>query len=193
MQMGAAAAGVLWPTFNETIWREAPAVAVLDRPWHLALLLLVGCSPYPRYRKDPISTPREVHARTEGNFLTNDYIRLGLILQSHLGKPYHGRSRWEAGLDCSKFTAEVFEKYNKTLLPRTAAAQFHAGEQASRRRLKFGDLVFFRTERSKISHVGVYIDHNEFIHASTSRGVIISNLNEKYWAERFAGARRVLR
>ncbi len=159
----------------------------------LACILLAACSPYPRYRKDPISTPQEVNTADEGKFLTNDYIRLGLILQSHLGKPYSGRSKWEEGLDCSKFTADVFERYNKTVLPRTAAAQFHAGELAPRRRLKFGDLVFFRTQRSKISHVGVYIDHNEFIHASTSRGIIISNLNEKYWAERYAGARRILK
>lgn len=159
----------------------------------LTLLLLGGCSPYPRYRKDPISTPREVTSTNEGRFLTNDYIRLGLILQSHLGKPYSGRSKWEEGLDCSKFTAEVFETYNKTILPRTVAEQFKAGEQAPRRRLKFGDLVFFRTERSQVSHVGVYVDYNEFIHASTSHGVIISNLNEKYWAERFVGARRILK
>jgi len=159
----------------------------------VALLLLGGCTPYPRYRKDPIAKPHEVNTRADAKFLTNDYIRLGLILQSHLGKPYRGRSKWEDGLDCSKFTAEVFEKYNKTILPRTAADQFKVGEQAPRRRLKYGDLVFFRTERSKISHVGVYVGYNEFIHASTSRGVIISNLNEKYWAERYAGARRILK
>lgn len=156
-------------------------------------LLLVGCSPYPRYRKDPANKPREVNTREEGTFRTNDYIRLGLILQSHLGKPYRGRSKWEDGLDCSKFTCEVFEEFNNTRLPRTVAAQFRAGERASRRRLQYGDLVFFQTQRSGVSHVGVYVGHNEFIHASTSRGVIISNLNEKYWAERFVGARRILR
>lgn len=159
----------------------------------LAILLLVGCSPYPRYRKDPVNKPRETIKTTDGRFLTDNYIRLGLILQSHLGKPYRGRSKWEEGLDCSKFTYEVFEAYNKTILPRTVAEQFKVGERAPRRLLKFGDLVFFRTDRSHVSHVGVYIDYNEFIHASTSRGVIISNLNEKYWAERFVGARRVLK
>ena len=159
----------------------------------LFLLLLASCAPLPRYRKDPVNKPLEVNKPGDGKFLTNDYIRLGLILQSHLGKPYRGRSKWEEGLDCSKFTCEVFEAYNKTMLPRTVAEQFKVGQRAPRRLLKYGDLVFFRTDRSPVSHVGVYIGHNEFIHASTSHGVIISNLNEKYWAERYVGARRILK
>jgi len=159
----------------------------------LAVLILSSCSPLPRYRKDPINKPLEVNNTDGSKFLTDDYIRLGLILQSHLGKPYSGRSKWEVGLDCSKFTSEVFEAYNRTILPRTVAEQFKAGERAPRRLLKFGDLVFFRTDRTPVSHVGVYVGYNEFIHASTSRGVIISNLNEKYWAERYVGARRILK
>jgi cell wall-associated NlpC family hydrolase len=153
-------------------------------------VLLAACSPYPRYTKDPVITPEE--QVTSGRITTTQYIRLGQILQKYLGKPYAGSSKWEQGLDCSKFTRDVFREYNDTRLPRTAEDQFKAGKKANRRRLKFGDLVFFRTDGSGISHVGVYIGYNEFIHASSSRGVIISGLGESYWAQRFVGARRIL-
>jgi cell wall-associated NlpC family hydrolase len=162
---------------------------------HLFILLitlttLASCSSYPRYTKDPAVTPEQ--QISPGQMTTKEYIRLGQILQKYLGKPYAGSSKWEPGLDCSKFTRDVFREFNGTQLPRQAEDQFKAGRQANRRRLKFGDLVFFRTDGHSISHVGVYIGYNEFIHVSSSRGVIISGLSEKYWAERYVGARRIL-
>lgn len=157
----------------------------------LTTLLLVGCAPYPRYRAHSDATPREQRPGDQA-ITTSEFIRLGMILQRHLGKPYKGRSKWATGIDCSRFTRDVFKEFNKSLLPNTAADQYKEGEEVARQRLKFGDLVFFRTERDRISHVGVFVGFNEFIHASTSNGVIISNLSEEYWAKRYAGARRVL-
>lgn len=157
----------------------------------ILLLAVVGCTPNPRYRKERVMTPRETVV-DPGRMTTSEYLRFGLILQRHLGKPYKGSSKWEEGLDCSKFTSEVFREFKRTNLPRTVALQVREGKEVPRNRLRYADLVFFRTERNRISHVGVYIGNNEFIHASTSRGVIISNLSEKYWAERYASARRIL-
>ena len=165
--------------------KYTPALAVL------LLVTVAACTPYPRYGKHASVTPLENVPRRE-NITTNEYIRLGLILQKHLGKPYRGKSRYEEGVDCSMFTHDVYFEYNKTDLPRKAAEQYREGNQVTHSRLSFGDLVFFRTERGKISHVGIYVGHNEFIHASSSRGVIISSLSEKYWADRDAGARRIL-
>jgi len=157
----------------------------------IGLIGLVGCAPYPRYRPDADVTPRE--QRPDDQHLTTaEFIDLAMILQRQLGRPYRGRSKWEAGLDCSKFVRDVFQEFNRTQLPRTAAEQYKEGKEVARSRLKFGDLVFFRTERDRISHVGIYVGFNDFIHASTSNGVIISNLSEEYWARRYAGARRVL-
>ena len=158
----------------------------------LCLVLAVGCAPYPRYRTDAETTPRE-QSRDERYLSTSEFMRLGMILQRHLGRPYKGRSKWETGVDCSKFTRDVFNEYDRTVLPATAADQFKEGDLVPRPQLRFGDLVFFRTERSRVSHVGIFVGHNEFIHASTSRGVIITNLSEEYWAQRYAGARRVLK
>jgi cell wall-associated NlpC family hydrolase len=83
-------------------------------------------------------------------------------------------------------------EYARISLPRTAAEQYTQGVEVSRRNMLYGDLVFFETEREKITHVGIYIGFGEFIHASTTQGVIISALNESYWAQRFVGAKRIL-
>jgi len=152
--------------------------------------LLMGCTPYPRYRNQPDNTPVERGPLTQ-TLRTDDYVRFGQILQTYLGRPYGDRTSRGLGLDCSLFTQEVYRKFNRTELPRTASDQFNIGEPVSSRRLQYGDLVFFRTERSKISHVGIYVGFNEFIHTSSSRGVIITSMGEEYWAKRYAGARRV--
>jgi cell wall-associated NlpC family hydrolase len=157
----------------------------------LIAVLLAACTPYPRYSKHPTVTPRET-SPSEHGFSTDEFITFGLILQSYLGKPYAGRSRWEEGLDCSKFTSDVFMKYNKTKLPRSAEEQYKQGKEVPRNRLRMGDLVFFRADRGGISHVGVAVGDSKFIHVSSSRGVIISHLSEDYWAKRYVGAKRII-
>jgi cell wall-associated NlpC family hydrolase len=162
------------------------------KSFYLVLLILaVGCTPNPRYRNGGGEMPAESKS-TVSHRSTNSAIRFGRILQGYLGKPYAGSSRFDPGMDCSLFSGEVFNKYAKIKLPRTAEDQFGAGKPVDRGHLQFGDLVFFDTNGKKISHVGIYVGNNEFIHASTSNGVIISNLNEKYWSKRYLGARSVL-
>ncbi len=157
----------------------------------IALILLSGCTSYPRYRSHPPVTPERKTDSATG-LTTDQFDRLSLLLQEELGRPYRGKSKFRDGLDCSLFTQSVFRRFNHTVLPRTAAEQFKTGRQIPRRLLRFGDLVFFRTDRHKISHVGIYVGHNEFVHATTSRGVIISSMSEKYWARRYVGARRII-
>ena len=147
--------------------------------------------PNPRYRSGGSEMPAQ--AKSEfSNRSTNSTIKLGRILQGYLGKPYAGSSRYDPGLDCSLFTGEVFNKFVKLKLPRTAKEQFKSGKQVQRGDLQFGDLVFFNTDGKKISHVGIYVGHDEFIHASSSNGIIISKLGEDYWSKRFLGARSIL-
>ncbi|HOK53832.1 MAG TPA: NlpC/P60 family protein [Armatimonadota bacterium] len=96
------------------------------------------------------------------------------------------------GFDCSGFTRHVFAKYGVNL-PHSSKAQASCGKHVDKKDLQPGDLVFFATYRSSISHVGIYIGDNKFIHASTPRtGVIVSSLGEQYYAKRYRGARRVL-
>lgn len=97
------------------------------------------------------------------------------------------------GFDCSGFVRYVFAHAVGLQLPSNSAAQFLAGLKVSRKDMQPGDLVFFRTagRRGRISHVGIYIDHGQFIH-SPSRGqtVRVDNLANAYWARHFAGAKR---
>lgn len=158
----------------------------------ILLFALIGCTPAPRYGAAGGRQASRPIADESPRIHTNDVIRLGMILQSYLGRPYKGNSKYVDGVDCSLFTQQVYRDFNKTSLPRTAAEQYTAGFEVSRRSLEFGDLVFFMTERNKISHVGVFVGGNQFIHATDSWGVIISSLNENYWVKRYVGARRVL-
>lgn len=156
----------------------------------IAVAMLCGCASYPRYREDRSITPQEMTA--QGKYTTDDFIRLGMILRGYLGRPYRGTSSYDDGLDCSLFTQEVYRKFDRIELPRTSEAQYQEGVQIPTTRLSYGDLVFFRTGRVGIGHVGIYVGHSEFIHASYSNGVMISNLTEEYWRKRYVGARRVL-
>lgn len=156
----------------------------------LILLLLVGCTPFPRYGVERASVPRERGEEADGR-RTNDFLKFGTIIQKYLGRPYAGHSRYQPGLDCSLFAQEVMREYSGVSLPRSAEEQYRRGTEVGRNQLEFADLVFFMTERDRISHVGIYIGNNEFMHASSSQGVIISALNEKYWSQRYVGARRI--
>ena len=109
-----------------------------------------------------------------------------------IGTPYRYGGTTTAGFDCSGYLGYVFSE-NGIELPRTTGGQFQAGKPVSRSNLKKGDLVFFNTSGRGVSHSGIYIGGNQFIHASTSRGVIITDLNDPhYWGSRYIGARRVI-
>ncbi len=96
-------------------------------------------------------------------------------------------------IDCSAFTHLLMHDVYNIDLPRTAFEQYHACDKISADELREGDLVFFRTGGRSVSHVGVYIMNNKFANASTSGGVLISDLNDPYWKSRFISAGRVLK
>ena len=102
---------------------------------------------------------------------------------------YGGSSK--RGIDCSAFTAALLNNVFRESLPRTCREQYHATERIKKTELQQGDLVFFSI-RKGISHVGVYLMNNKFIHASTSHGVMISDLHESYFSRRYAGAGRFI-
>lgn len=95
------------------------------------------------------------------------------------------------GIDCSSFVQRTFREQFGLELPRSTYEQQETGKSVSRTNLRTGDLVLFRAG-STGRHVGIYIGNNQFVHASTSSGVIISSMNEPYWKKRYNEARRVL-
>ncbi len=112
---------------------------------------------------------------------------------NYLDTPYLYGGVSKTGIDCSAFTSNVFNKALHSKLPRTASQQYIDGvEISSISNLMFGDLVFFNTSKSRFpGHVGIYLGNSLFAHASVSQGVTISNLKDKYYLDRFVGARRI--
>ncbi len=106
------------------------------------------------------------------------------------GYTYGGTS--VAGFDCSGFVQYVYRSAFGASLPRTSRELSNWGRKVSRSGLRRGDLVFFRIKGSRIDHVGIYIDNDLFVHASSSRGVTIGNLNNRYYERHFARATRLL-
>lgn len=116
---------------------------------------------------------------------------------TYLGTPYRMGGMTRSGIDCSAFVLSVFGSVAGINLPRVSSDQAQQGETVEKSNLEKGDLLFFQTVGRRISHVGIVQDITpegeiKFIHASTSKGVIVSSLNERYWGARYKFAKRVL-
>lgn len=112
---------------------------------------------------------------------------------SKMGSPYIWGSTGDSGFDCSGFVYAIYKNELGVNIPRTSAEQSNYGKQVERDSLKAGDLVFFNTTGSGVSHVGIYIGGGKFIHASSGSGKVIqSSLSEKYYAQRYMNATRVI-
>ena len=111
--------------------------------------------------------------------LTNYY-------ESWLGVPHRMGGMTKQGVDCSGFVYNVYADVYGIKLPRTASQMSQAVKKINRNEMKEGDLIFFARGTSKPHHVGIYLKDNNFVHTSTSRGVTISNLEDKYWANLFS-------
>lgn len=105
------------------------------------------------------------------------------------GTRYHLGGTTKRGIDCSALTATLLLAVYGFNLPRTAREQYDATEHIDKDELKEGDLVFFNTHGG-VSHVGVYLENNYFLHAST-HGVKISSLNDHYYSKKFICGGRV--
>lgn len=155
----------------------------------LSIILVAGCGVSKRtvYRDSPSPDPPPM-------MTVNSYneIRASLIQAYHdwKGTPYRLGGASPSGVDCSSFIQIVFDDYFGIDLPGTTRRQMNKGNGIRRAALRSGDLVFFHTGRNTL-HAGIMINEEEFLHASTSQGVMISSLFENYWAGRYLAARRI--
>ncbi|MFO8232835.1 MAG: NlpC/P60 family protein [Longimonas sp.] len=105
------------------------------------------------------------------------------------GVPHQWGGTTRRGIDCSALVQTLYRDVANVRLPRTTRAQVRTGARVRQQDLQPGDLVFFHLDKSR--HVGVYLEDGQFVHASSSQGVAISDLSESYWAERYWTARRI--
>jgi len=120
---------------------------------------------------------------------------------SDLDKLYPYHNKWHRtpykyggfgsnGIDCSAFVQRAFKDNFNLNIPRTTKLLANYGKKVSRSTIRTSDLVFFKTGYN-VRHVGVYLQNGEFMHASSSKGVIISSMNDPYWKKRYWMTRRV--
>lgn len=116
--------------------------------------------------------------------------------KEHLGCPYRSGSNGPATFDCSGFVFSMYRESTGIQLPRTSSAIYSKAKKIEKKDLEKGDLVFFKTTSSgKISHVGIYIEDDKFIHSASDgpeTGVIISKLNSGYWKKTYFASGRYL-
>ncbi len=122
---------------------------------------------------------------------TSDVVVEALLL---IGVRYQwGGNTPKSGMDCSGFVRYVFQDTVGLLLPRRAIDMSRVGRKVSQNNLQPGDLVFFNTMRRTVSHVGIYIGDNKFVHSpATGKTIRIDRLANSYWKARYTGARRII-
>jgi lipoprotein Spr len=152
---------------NETVSNYTPADAERGNYLQIKYALLLDASP---------------------ESLTNEYLLK--LVDEWWGTRYSLGGSTKDGIDCSGFTQIIIGNLYNLQLPRTAHEQYRKCNKVDDENLQEGDLVFFTSGRS-ISHVGVYLMNNKFVHASTSQGVMISDLEDSYWSNKYKGGGRV--
>jgi cell wall-associated NlpC family hydrolase len=159
--------------------------------------LVSGClTPAIRYGRPKTSVVTEqgvyCYAGAGGSAGAVDADRLNRILGGYMGTPYRWGGMTSAGVDCSGLVCLVFKELRKVALPRSAADMIELGSPVEWADLRPGDLVFFRWGFfGRVDHVGIYTGEGRFVHASSSRGVIESSLNDGYYRTHFIGGRRL--
>lgn len=162
----------------------------------LFLLIVLACFSSCKSSKTKVVTKKSetTTKATTSRTVTNNIIYNAL---SYEGTPYKYGGTTKRGMDCSGLIYTAFNSEN-IALPRVSRDMATKGRKISLKDVQKGDLLFFITNKSKnrINHVGLVVKSSknniEFIHSTTSKGVITSSLSEAYWNKAFVQARRVL-
>lgn len=154
---------------------------------HFALLILVmlqACSSIPP------SQPNQLYPASNLTF-EEQYEQLMFFYFQWKGVPHQDGGASLNGVDCSGLMVRSFQEVYGVNLPRTTERQSKKGLIVGKDELRTGDLVFFKTGVKQL-HVGVYMKANIFLHASSSKGVMLSKLDNPYWRKNYWHSRRII-
>ncbi len=134
-----------------------------------------------------------IGSASKASAATAESLELLTLAKQYIGTPYSygAQSGDTSEFDCSSFVQYVFGEQGKNL-PRTAAAQAQLGQKVAKSYLSVGDLIFFSSPGNWIGHVAIYAGNGKILHASSSQGVTLSNLNSSYWTNNYVTAKRIL-
>ncbi|HET8761727.1 MAG TPA: C40 family peptidase [Nitrospiria bacterium] len=158
-------------------------------------LLLAACSgtPLPREAKGRPGLDLDALRADSARPISETRQRVIATAAQLVGTPYKFGGTTPKGFDCTGYLMYVFRKAANVALPRTSMEQIQAGDPIPPSQLQPADLVYFRIDRKKDLHLGLYLGEGRFIHAPSSGGAVnIQRLDMEYWRTRFLGARRVL-
>jgi hypothetical protein len=155
------------------------------------MLISIACLPACRSHRNnpkPIDSQREIHKYEEQLGISlpeTSNIAFIKSIVPWLGSPYKYGGNSINGTDCSGFVSSIYSSFYKIELDRTSLLIYQNARKINKSEVKEGDLVFFKTDGKKVSHVGMVITPNQFIHASSKKGVVVNSLNEAYYSKCF--------
>ncbi len=124
------------------------------------------------------------------NYINNP--RLFMTVAEWMGVPYKYSGNTKRGIDCSGLVCNVFNTCYDKVLTGSASDIFRTVTPLKKSDLREGDLVFFKIKKKRISHVGIYLGQNRFVHASLQKGVIVSHLEDPYYEKYFYKGGRII-
>ena len=164
------------------------------------LLLITGCvsscKSHKKAKEDSVYLGEQIEIKRNGKNKEGEDLgkKIAEECLTWVGTPYgYGRSEKGVATDCSGMVIIVYEQMTAIKLPRNSADQADFCDNLKEKEIEPGDLVFFATgnDKKKVSHVGVMIDNNKFVHASGSKGVILSEMTTPYYQRTFIKFGRV--
>ncbi len=161
--------------------------------WILPLLLLISsCTLHKKTQSGLHQKEAELALTQTVGYSSRELKKTPLLkfITEWYGTPYRYGHCEKKGIDCSCFCKLLYESVYAQTLPRTVSELHSASNKISLRKLKEGDLVFFNLNASHPDHVGIYLKEGYFIHASSSKGVMVSSLKSEYYKKGFYSAGR---